>query len=197
VNGAVANHYAGFNFSRAGTTLTTSELLAHIESLESRLNQLESKTAELEDERSIRELLAQYGYHADACRDDDYLDLWIDDCEYNIGSAAGERSWRGKAELAAFITDPEVHHSPGFYGHTLHLQGLNVTIRIDGDSAWAVSYNALVHEVLGKVNVIVAGVNRWKFARESASWRIVERRHRPIGNHELPDLSEYFAATRA
>jgi hypothetical protein len=168
------------------------QVLERLSELETRLRQLEARNLELEDEREIRELLAQYGYHADACRDNAYLDLWSDDCEYNIGSAAGERSWRGKEELEAFITDPAVHHSPGFYGHTLHLQGMNLAIRIDGDQAWAVSYNALVHEVLGKVNVIVAGANRWKFAREQSRWRIVERRHRPVGDPTFASLTEAF-----
>jgi hypothetical protein len=41
---------------------------------------------ELEDDRSIRELLAGYGYTADTCRDDDYLALYTEDGVMNLST---------------------------------------------------------------------------------------------------------------
>ena len=51
---------------------TNSEMVARLEALEARVQ-------ELEDERAIRELLARYGYTADTCKDEAFVDLYTED----------------------------------------------------------------------------------------------------------------------
>src|SRR4051812_23545510 len=111
--------------------------MADMEQLEARIRKLEARVEELEDERAIRELLARYGYNADNCRDEAYLALFTEDGAMNLSSAqyAGMPRWEGQAALKAFITDPKVHHRPGFYGNSMHMQGNNMVSHISGDTA--------------------------------------------------------------
>jgi SnoaL-like protein len=149
--------------------------------IEARLAVLEQRVRELEDEREIRSLLGWYAYFADGCHDEQWLDLWTDDGVYDI--SAGR--WVGKRRLREFISDPQVHHSPGFYGHTLHLQGPNLAISIHGDDAVATGYNVLLHETFNVPTILRIGGNRWRFRRVSGRWLMAERRHRSVGETEF------------
>jgi hypothetical protein len=149
--------------------------------VETRLAALERRVRELEDEREIRSLLGWYAYYADGCHDEQWLGLWTDDGVYDL--SAGR--WAGKERLREFITDPAVHHSPGFYGHSLHLQGPNLAIFIDGDEAVATGYNVLLHETFNVASVLRIGGNRWRFRRVGGRWLMAERRHRSVGEPEF------------
>jgi hypothetical protein len=151
------------------------------EELTELVSRLESRVRELEDEREIRSLLGWYAYYADGCHDDEWLDLWTDDGVYDLSVGR----WEGKARLREFITDPAVHHKPGFYGHTLHLQGPNLAVLIDGDEAVATGYNVLLHETANVPSILRIGGNRWRFRRVEGRWRMAERRHRSVGEPEF------------
>jgi hypothetical protein len=43
--------------------------------------------------------------------------------------------WEGTNQPREFITDETAHHADGFYCHSVHVQGNNVVIHIDGDVA--------------------------------------------------------------
>lgn len=149
--------------------------------VEARLAALERRVRELEDEREIRSLLGWYAYYADGCHDQQWVDLWTDDGVYDLSSCR----WVGKEQLRAFISDPHVHHLPGFYGHSLHLQGTNLVIDIDEDDAVATGYNVLLHETLNVASILRIGGNRWRFRRVNGRWLMAERRHRSVGDPEF------------
>jgi SnoaL-like domain len=150
-------------------------------SVEERLEALERRVRELEDEREIRALLGWYAYYADGCHDQQWVDLWTEDGVYDLSVGR----WVGKEQLLAFITDPNVHHKPGFYGHTLHLQGPNFAVSIDGDEAVGTGYNVLLHETANVPSALRIGGNRWRFRRVDGRWLMAERRHRSVGEPEF------------
>jgi hypothetical protein len=157
------------------------------DALLSRLKSLEARVRELEDEREIRSLLGWYAYYADGCHDEEWLDLWTDDGVYDLSIGR----WEGKARLRDFITNPDVHHKPGFYGHTLHLQGPNLAVMIDGDEAVATGYNVLLHETSNVPSTLRIGGNRWRFRRVEGRWLMAERRHRSVGEPEFASNLTY------
>lgn len=152
---------------------------------------LRRRVERLEDEREIRELMSSYGYHADAARDEAWLQQWTEEGRMDISTAdhdgPGYRDkiqFVGKEQLRAFIEDDQGHHLEGFYRHSLHLQGNNVSVRIDGDEATALSYSILLQQVGAELRTLGAGVNRWLFRRVDGRWRIHERRRREVGHPE-------------
>ena len=156
------------------------------EAMEARLKKLEARVQELEDEREMRELLARYGYNADCCRDDEYVDLFTDDARFDLASVmAGKvinQTWEGRKGIRDFITDPTSHHKPGFYGHAMHMQGNNVVAHIKGDTAVVNSYSVVLHDDDGNLRLATAGNNQWIFRKENGRWLIVERRRRETGS---------------
>jgi hypothetical protein len=102
--------------------------MANTEDLHARVARLEARLAEVEDERQIRELLSQYGYTADTCRDDDYVALWTDDGVMNLGSDTYKHvvRYEGRKGIQEFIKDPKAHHHPEKYTNRMHVQGNNV-----------------------------------------------------------------------
>jgi SnoaL-like domain len=156
-------------------------------SLETRLAALELRVQELEDERDIRELLSRYGFNADACRDEAYVNLYTDDGSMDLvvgeGDAygTGPRVWRGKDQLRSFIEDPEAHHKPGFYGRAMHVQGNNVVCHIHGDEATVNSYSLVLNRDGDQVALMSAGNNQWQLRKVDGAWLIVERRRRHMG----------------
>ena len=78
-----------------------------------------------------------------------------------------------------------MHHRPGFYGHTLHLQGPNLVVVIDGDDAVATGYNVLLHETASIPSILRIGGNRWRFRRAGKRWLMAERRHRSVGERDF------------
>jgi hypothetical protein len=165
-----------------------------------RLELLERRVGELEDERELRELLSRYGYNADARRDEAYLDLWTDDGVMDVAMGSHHSSYQsgkrfeGKQQLRVFITDEDAHHRPGFYGHSLHVQGNNVVVHIDGDEAVANAYSMVLQDTGERVELGSAGTNQWRFRREGGRWRIAERRRRAVGD---PATDENLGATPA
>ncbi len=158
------------------------ELLARIESLEARVR-------ECEDEREIRELLSRYGYNADCCRDDEYVALWTEDASYDLIIAMTDRnqgdetthSWRGKDGIRVLITDPNGHRLPGFYGHSMHVSSENLVIHVDGDTAVANGYSLLYKEVGGQIHLLSAGSNEWTLRRVEGTWLIQGRKRSQTG----------------
>jgi hypothetical protein len=160
-----------------------------------RLESLERRVTELEDERAIRELLACYGFCADACLDEGFVELFTATgvMEVSLGPDATEYGgatlrWEGQEQLRDFVANPAAHHKPGFYGQSLHLQGNNLAMRIEGSSAYATSYCLVLQNVDGAIRIFGAGPQAWVLARTTAGWRIAERRRRHVGDPEMRTL---------
>jgi hypothetical protein len=167
-----------------------SEAMGSSEALGARMDGLEARLQEIEDERAIRDLVNRYGYNADGQRDDRWVDLWTEDGVYDLLSTVNypdgstrvlERSWAGKDELRALITDPLGHQRSGFYGHSMHTGGSSMVVHVDGDRALANSYSFLYQEHDGTVDLVSAADNQWTLVRVGGEWLIRERRRRQVG----------------
>jgi hypothetical protein len=167
-----------------------------LEDLSKAVKALEARVRELEDERQIREVLAHAGYSADCKRDDDYVALWTDDAVYDMASTvsypdgtsqAVENRYTGKSGLREVIADPDVHHRPGFYGHSLHVGQSNMVSHIQGDSAVVNSYSFLYQEHDGSVALVSAANNQWTLRRVDGAWLLQSRRRRQAGTQAFVD----------
>jgi hypothetical protein len=164
-----------------------------------RIEALEARLTELEDDRAVRELLSRYSNYADSRRDDDWIALFVPDGSVEIamgdssGAFATPRRWQGPNGLREFITNPEGHQKPGFYGRSLHMHGNNSVIRIDGQEAVATTYSLLLQKVAdGTVQILGGGISSWAFAKRGDRWFVVERRRREVG---AEDTAAILAAT--
>jgi hypothetical protein len=156
--------------------MAESDLIARIAKLEARIE-------ELENERAIRELLARYGFNADCCRDEAYVDLYTDDGAIEVSAGANTFRCEGKAEIRGFITDPNGHSRPGFYGKAMHMQGANVVTHIRGDEATVNSYSVvLTGDGSMTPSLLTAGNNQWEMRKVDGEWLIKERRRRNLGD---------------
>jgi hypothetical protein len=156
--------------------MSETDLLARIAKLEARIE-------ELEDERAIRELLARYGYNADCCRDEAYVDLYTEDGAIEVAAGANHFRHIGKDQIRGFIKDPNGHSAPGFYGKAMHVQGNNVVVHVHGDEATVNSYSIVLHgDGSMTPKLLTAGNNQWELRKVDGRWLIVERRRRNLGD---------------
>lgn len=161
------------------------------EDFDARITRLESELASLRADKAIRELLAKHDYCLDSRRDDEWLALWTRDGLYDLVSrvvypdASAKtftETWQGSERLAEFITNPEGHHRPGFYGHSMHTASHNLVINVSGNEATARSYSVLYQESQGGIQLLSAGSNLWKLRRSASEWLLSERHKRQVGD---------------
>ena len=166
--------------------------MTNLEDVEARIAALEARIQELEDDRGIRDTLSRYGFTADGCKDEDFVDLYTEDGAIRIargkrGGAdfAGEgwTEWTDKEGIRTFITHPQGHHSPRLYGKSMHLQGNNLVTDIDGDEAVARSYQVAIAADENGVQVLSAGNNTWQMRKVDGKWLIKERRGAYLGDN--------------
>lgn len=164
--------------------------------MEDRLAALEARVRLLEDEKEIRELLARYGYYADAPLDDEYFGLFTEDCVMDVSSGRGEDPyevvrWEGLDQMRRFLSDRTAQHNNGFYGRSFHVQGNNLTVKITGDEAVANGYSFIFHQDGPTLKLLSASINEWAFRREGERWLIQMRKRRMAG---APDAVEVLRA---
>ena len=164
--------------------------------MEDRLAMLEARLRELEDEREIRELLARYGYYADAPLDEEYFALFTDDCVMDVSAGRGDDPyevvrWEGLAAMREFLSVRTAAHDNGFYGRSMHVQGNNLSIKVTGDDAVANGYSFIFHQDGPTLKLLSASINEWAFRREAGRWRIQMRKRRMPG---APDAAEVLRA---
>jgi hypothetical protein len=154
------------------------------EKLEARIAKLEARIQELEDERAIRELLARYGYNADCCRDQEYIDLYTEDGAIELRTNEGDgMRFQGAKELREFITNPAGHSEPSFYGKSMHVQGNNLTVHLSGESAKVNSYSFVFKADGNNFRPFSAGNNQWTLRKVGGKWLIQERRRYQMGGN--------------
>jgi SnoaL-like protein len=164
--------------------------------VEDRLAALEARVAALEDEKAIREVLARYGYYADAPLDEEYFSLFTEDCVMDVSSGRGDNPyevvrWEGLAAMREFLAVRTAAHDDGFYGRSMHVQGNNLAIRIDGDTAVANGYSFIFHQDGPTLRLLSASLNEWHLRRRDGRWLIQERKRRMAG---APDQAELLRA---
>lgn len=164
--------------------------------MDDRLAVLEARLRELEDDREIRELLARYGYYADAPLDEEYFGLFTEDCVMDVSAGRGEDPyavirWEGLDQMRRFLGERTAQHDNGFHGHSFHVQGNNLAIRITGDDAVANGYSFIFHQDGPTLRLLSASINEWAFRREEGRWKIQMRKRRMAG---APDAKEVLRA---
>ena len=164
---------------------------------ERRLARLETRLGALEDEREIRELLARYGHFADAALDDEYFGLFTDDTVMDVSSGHlpdpyAVIRWEGLDAMREFLAIRSAEHGDGFVGSSLHMQGNNLTVKVDGDNAVANNYSFVLHQTGVEVHLVSASINEWKFRRIDGRWLITQRLRRMVG---APDTAAVLRAS--
>lgn len=168
--------------------------MTDVAALEARIAALEARVRELEDDRAIRDLLARYGFTADNCQDEAFVELYTEDGRIKVAANANARKnfgvdewieYEGHEGIRAFITHPKGHHSPALYGKSMHLQGNNLVTDVRGDEAIASGYQVAIAVGDEGTRVLSAGNNEWRLRRVDGEWRIEERRGAYLGDDKF------------
>jgi SnoaL-like domain len=150
-----------------------------------RITELEARLARLEDDRAVRDVIANYCYRADGCRDEELLAMFADDGL--MASVTGGETTRteGREAIWGAITNPSGNRHPDLYGKSMHLLGNNVVVEIDGDGARATSYSFSFKREDDRIVILAASSNRWTLRRSGSDWLIVERRRAPMSDESF------------
>jgi len=121
-------------------------------------------SAVLEAKDAIRELMAAYAQALDACRFADVAACFAPDGEWTTDYGAA----RGPAEIEAFIRGivPVKGEGPQRKHYIT-----NIIIKVDGETASAVSDYLIVREAEGGLIPVMGGTYRDKFVKTPAGWR--------------------------
>ncbi len=121
-------------------------------------------SAILEAKDAIRELMATYAQALDACRFADVAACFAPDGEWSTDYGAA----RGPAEIEAFIRGivPVKGEGPQRKHYIT-----NTIIKVDGETASAVSDYLIVREAEGGLIPVMGGTYRDKFVKTPAGWR--------------------------
>jgi uncharacterized protein (TIGR02246 family) len=121
-------------------------------------------SAVLEAKDAIRELMATYAQAIDACRFADVAACFAPDGEWTTDYGAA----RGPAEIEAFIRGivPVKGEGPQRKHYIT-----NIIIKVDGDTASAVSDYLIVREAGTGLIPVMGGTYRDKFVKTPAGWR--------------------------
>ena len=121
-------------------------------------------SAVLEAKDAIRELMATYAQALDACRFADVAACFAPDGEWTTDYGAA----RGPAEIEAFIRGivPVKGEGPQRKHYIT-----NIIIKVDGETASAVSDYLIVREAEGGLIPVMGGTYRDKFVKTPAGWR--------------------------
>ena len=121
-------------------------------------------TAVLEAKDAIRELMATYAQALDACRFADVGACFVGDGEWTTDYGAA----RGPAEIEAFIRGivPVKGEGPQRKHYIT-----NIIIRVDGDTASAVSDYLIIRESESGLIPVMGGTYKDRFVKTPAGWR--------------------------
>ena len=136
-------------------------------------------SAVLEAKDAIRELMATYAQALDACRFADVAACFAPDGEWTTDYGAA----RGPAEIEAFIRGivPVKGEGPQRKHYIT-----NIIIKVDGDTASAVSDYLIVREADAGLIPVMGGTYRDKFVKTPAGWRF---RRKELEHHIAGDMA--------
>ena len=136
-----------------------------------RLERLEHRLGQLEDQAAIASLIAGYGPLADSSQGDAVRDMWVEE--------GGTYELQGyhftSADMAATVTS-DLHQRFVSMGcaHTLG----PARIWLDGDTAVAVNYSVVFVHNDGRWVAERVAANHWDLTRTAAGWRVRRRVNR-------------------
>ena len=121
-------------------------------------------SAVLEAKDEIRELMARYAQALDACRFADVAACFAPDGEWTTNYGAA----RGRAEIEAFIRGivPVKGEGPQRKHYIT-----NIIIRVDGDTASAVSDYLIIRESENGLIPVMGGTYKDQFRKTPDGWR--------------------------
>jgi uncharacterized protein (TIGR02246 family) len=131
---------------------------------------LESRLQSLEDERSLRRLIASYTQRGDALDWEGWAELFAEDAVFTIPGAFGTLTGRKE------IHDVSKAALGTVYQTTQHYI-INLDFDLDGDRATGrgdLIYSALPDRDRPTGYYLTGGRYTWTFARKAAGWRIQE-----------------------
>ncbi|MDF1604102.1 nuclear transport factor 2 family protein [Nocardioides sp. YIM 152315] len=147
-----------------------------------RLEALEGRLRELEDEREILRLITGYGPLVDGGAADDVAALWTDDGIYDVDEVYldGSAAIRQMVESSA--------HQGWISGGCAHFLG-PARVTLDGNDAVAVCHSLMVVNTDEGFRVRRATAHHWQLRRTPAGWRTTVRTSRVLdGRPESPAL---------
>lgn len=116
-----------------------------------------------DEKDAIRELMARYCHHLDACRFAKVAELFVDDGEWTTTYGAA----RGPAEIEAMLAS--VVPRPGEGPQRKHYI-TNIIIELAGDRARAISDYLVVRESEGGLMPVMGGTYQDAFVKRNGSW---------------------------
>ncbi|CAN5138199.1 hypothetical protein BH09ACT10_BH09ACT10_02070 [soil metagenome] len=153
-----------------------------------RIDALEKRLHDLEDERDLRDLLTRYSIAADMGRNQDYVDLYTEDGAIDL-TDMGLPRYQGPEALMEFISTLGMLSAITGSHHAVP-----TLFTIDGDDAVGEGYGFVINHEIDKGTFIInhANFSRWTFRRENGTWKIVERDVKLLGSTSATKL---FAET--
>jgi uncharacterized protein (TIGR02246 family) len=146
-----------------------SEILARFEALEARLRACE-------DREAIRELFNRYNFAADTGDAQSFAETWAEDGALSTG----RNLVQGRARFFDSISDPDGVHKAEIEGKgSLHTIG-SLTIRVDGDQAWAEGPSVVWVREGKTFRAYVAAYNHWDLRKTDGRWEVTRREARTV-----------------
>ncbi len=144
--------------------------------LENRLEFLEKRVMELEDQVEIHKLINSWGPAVDGDNPEAAAAIWADDGV--LISEMKDTRLEGPGAVAQMVRDPG--HQKLVQAGSAHIQSFPV-VTIDGDTAKAVGFSRVyLHNDEGGHEVWRVSANRWDFRRTPQGWRVSRRLNRVI-----------------
>lgn len=162
--------------------------------LEDRMQRLERRIAELEDQVQLYQLMSAYGPLVDSGDAEATAALWVEDGIYDWGGggtpdpdAKVKEGAAGAAFSRAAIADMVRgrYHQQIIHEGAGHVIGLPHIV-MNGDEAVATSYSRLYRHDGENFRVWRVAANRWEFVRTPEGWRVKRRINRVLNGGEEP-----------
>jgi hypothetical protein len=158
-----------------------------------RVAALEARLADLEAKDQIRELFNRYGFTADTGDAKGWSEVWAKDAVYDhLGGAMS-----GRESFYNSIADPNGTHKQEIEGKgSLHTTGA-LTIRVDGDKAWAEGSTLVWVKRDAGYAIYTLSYNHWDLHRVGPGhWEIVRRMSRPVAPGNAKDVYTAWRTTQ-
>lgn len=162
-------------------------------SIEKRLEALEQRLQQVEDELAIRNVMTRYGLAVDCGDADTAAACHIEDALYTVSAPQAGREdagppedllLKGRRAIREMLTS-ELHQS--LLPDCAHTVG-PVCVELDGLNARATGYSRLYRregEVFGLMRL---AINEWRFQKVNDSWLIQSRESRLLGEEQAQQL---------
>ncbi|KRF21193.1 hypothetical protein ASG90_01995 [Nocardioides sp. Soil797] len=153
-----------------------------------RIEQLEQRLRDLEDQAEISQLIAAYGPLVDAGDAEQVAGQWTEDGIYDVD----EISMSGRDQIRAMVRSK--NHQGWIAGGCAHFLG-PARVQVNGDAAVAVCHSLMVvnqggaFEEAPEFVVRRATAHHFEVVRTPQGWRIAKRTSRVLdGRTEAPEL---------